>query len=202
MKSNSTRPPPQEGSRAVKLVVVGDDGEGKTSLVAAYAEKRFLNDDERKDIYDVFSVGVDIEGKAIDFQVNDTVGEEGYDRLRPLIYPGTHVMILVYSAGSPDSLRNVQSKWLPEIDHHAIRVPPLVLVANKADLRGDHDKETLVTTEQGKKVARKIGAEYLECSAKTGEGVEAVFDLACRLGVWESDRPTLRPICRGGPCII
>lgn len=40
--------------------------------------------------------------------------------------------------------------------------------------------QTPVMPEQGAKVAEEIGAKYIECSAKTGNGVPAVFNLALK----------------------
>jgi len=45
----------------------------------------------------------------------DTAGQEDYDRLRPLSYPDSHVILICFSIDSPDSLDNVQekvSKWV------------------------------------------------------------------------------------------
>ena len=63
-------------------------------------------------------------------------GQEDYDRLRPLSYPGTQVFLVCFSIISPSSYENVLSKWVPEIQHHAANVP-IILVGTKADLRNN-----------------------------------------------------------------
>jgi small GTP-binding protein len=45
----------------------------------------------------------------------DTAGQEDYDRLRPLSYPNTDVILMCFSIDSPDSLENVPEKWAPEV---------------------------------------------------------------------------------------
>jgi len=45
----------------------------------------------------------------------DTAGQEDYDRLRPLSYPNTDVVLVVFSVDAPDSLENVVEKWVPEV---------------------------------------------------------------------------------------
>ena len=46
-----------------------------------------------------------------------TVGQEDYDRLRPLSYPDTDVVLMCFACDSPDSLENIPEKWLPEVRH-------------------------------------------------------------------------------------
>lgn len=46
----------------------------------------------------------------------DTAGQEDYDRLRPLSYPDTDVILMCFSIDSPDSLENIPEKWTPEVE--------------------------------------------------------------------------------------
>ena len=114
------------------------------------------------------------------------VGQEDYDRLRPLSYPDTNVVLIAFSVDSPLSLKNVEEKWVSEVMHFCERVP-LILVAMKTDLRDDPDTvrrlalagQAPLSSEDGKKVAQRIGAyKYVECSARTGAGVNEVFECA------------------------
>lgn len=81
----------------------------------------------------------------------------------------------------------VSSKWYPEVAHFC-EGTPLLLVGTKTDLRADEQTrrmlsaqgQTTVTPEQGGAVAREIGARYMECSAKTGKGVQDVFNAALK----------------------
>ena len=113
-------------------------------------------------------------------------GQEDYDRLRPLSYPDTDVILMCFAVDSRDSLENIQAKWVPEVKHFCPNVP-FLLIATKIDLRSDpqtrqqfaREKEFVIRPEEGKAMADKVQAwAYLECSAKTREGVRAVFDNA------------------------
>lgn len=136
----------------------------------------------------------------------DTAGQEDYDRLRPLSYPQTDVFLVCFSVVSPASFENVKEKWFPEVHHHCPGVPCLI-VGTQVDLRdseGDRNKtleklattrQRPITTEQGERLARELGAvKYVECSALTQRGLKNVFDevsLGSALCVWW---------CGGGLC--
>jgi small GTP-binding protein len=99
----------------------------------------------------------------------DTAGTDEYDQLRPLSYPDTHIFIIVFNLQSQDSLQHVEEKWVKEIEEHTKGIP-FILVGNKLDMRKDKNDKKCVSTVQGEKVAKKIGAsKYMECSAKTQE---------------------------------
>ncbi|KAF8298165.1 ras-domain-containing protein [Clavulina sp. PMI_390] len=169
-----------------KLVVVGDGGCGKTCLLIVYAENRFP-EAYVPTVFENYVTMVNFEGKKVELALWDTAGQEEYDRLRPLSYPESHVILIVFSIDFPVSLGNVEDKWYPEVAHFC-EGTPLLLVGTKIDLRTDEQTkrmlgaqgQTTVTPEQGAAVAKAIGARYMECSAKSGEGVQAVFNAALR----------------------
>ena len=121
----------------------------------------------------------------------DTAGQEEYDRLRPLSYPNTDVVLMCFSVDSPASYENIKERWIPEVKHFCPQVP-IILVACKKDLR---DTDTMVTTDsmkerrpmsykEGKALADKVHAHaFFECSAKTMEGVSDVFNMAGRFSL-------------------
>ena len=53
---------------------------------------------------------VEVDGKHVELALWDTAGQEDYDRLRPLSYPDSHVILICFAVDSPDSLDNVQEK--------------------------------------------------------------------------------------------
>jgi len=181
-----------------KLVVVGDGGCGKTCLLIVYAENRFP-EAYIPTVFENYVTQVHFEGKQIELALWDTAGQEEYDRLRPLSYPESDVILIVFSIDFPVSLANVQDKWYPEVAHFCEGVP-LILIGTKIDLRKDETTrrmlgaqgQTAVTPEQGEAVAKEIGAKYMECSAKTGQGVKDVFNAALKESV-KGRRWTVKP---------
>ena len=133
----------------------------------------------------------------------DTAGEEDFDRLRPLSCSDTNVVLICFCVNHPASLSNVIYKWIPEVRHFCGRCP-VMLVACKIDLRDDlqtierlnKQDEQMITSDMAKQVAVEIKADaYLECSAKTCEGVQTIFVQAARLALENTSRRKKRLKC-------
>uniref|UniRef100_A0AAV2LYV8 Uncharacterized protein n=1 Tax=Knipowitschia caucasica TaxID=637954 RepID=A0AAV2LYV8_KNICA len=139
-------------------------------------------------VFENYIADIEVDTKQVELALWDTAGQEDYDRLRPLSYPDTDVILMCFSIDSPDSLENIPEKWTPEVKHFCPNVP-IILVGNKKDLRNDdHTRRELfkmkqepVKPDEARDMANRINAfGYLECSAKTKDGVREVFEMATR----------------------
>jgi len=177
-------------THAVKITVVGDGGVGKTSLILTYSRDHYPCD-YFPGMFENESKRTTFANQTVDVSIWDTGGQDEYDRLRPLAYPDTDVFLICFCVTTPTSFERVRTKWLPEVAHHCPNVPTL-LVGTRTDLRsnggdGDDNGRTAqlhIRAEQGQQLAEEIGASmYLECAAKTQDGVTNLFDKAIRVAL-------------------
>ncbi|XP_041459616.1 ras-like GTP-binding protein RHO [Lytechinus pictus] len=170
-----------------KLVIVGDGACGKTCLLIVFSKDQFP-EVYVPTVFENYVADIEVDGKQVELALWDTAGQEDYDRLRPLSYPDTDVILMCFSIDNPDSLENIPEKWTPEVKHFCPNVP-VILVGNKKDLRMDENtkrelmkmKQEPVRTADAQSMSDKISAyKYLECSAKSNDGVREVFETATR----------------------
>jgi GTPase SAR1 family protein len=95
---------------------------------------------------------------------------------------------MVYSVDNPTSLKNIRSKWFPEVMHHCGSIPT-ILVGTKTDLRDDPEAverrskqgKRLVDPQEVQQLAEELGCiAYIDCSALRGYNVDHVFQTALR----------------------
>jgi len=170
-----------------KLVVVGGGGTGKTSLLMVHCRQTFPQE-YVPTVFENFVKEEEVDKKLIDLALWDTAGQEDYDRLRPLSYPDSDIVLLCFSVTDRGSFSEILTKWNPEVSHFLDGVPKL-LVGLKTDLR--EQTKDAVTYAEAQELAYRIGACYVECSAKRREGVEQVFQTAIKT-VWENDKRVSR----------
>jgi len=118
-----------------KLVIVGDGACGKTCCLITFSKDQFP-EVYVPTVFENYVADIEVDGKQVELALWDTAGQEDYDRLRPLSYPDTDVILMCFSIDSPDSLENIPEKWTPEVRHFCPNVP-IILVGNKKDLRND-----------------------------------------------------------------
>ncbi|XP_036592205.1 transforming protein RhoA-like [Trichosurus vulpecula] len=185
-----------------KLVMVGDGACGKTCLLLVFSKDQFP-ENYMHTVYENYVADIEVDGKQVELALWDAAGQEGYDRLRPLSYPDTDVILMCFFIDCPDSLENLREKWTPEVKHFCPKVP-IIMAGNKKDLRNDEAtklelakmKQERVKTEEGKELVSRIGPfEYKECSAKNKESVREVFEMATRAALQAKRR-------RNSKCLV
>ncbi|XP_046841209.1 ras-related protein Rab-35-like [Xenia sp. Carnegie-2017] len=152
-----------------KLLIIGDSGVGKSSLLLRFADNTFTG------TY-ITTIGVDfkirtieINGEKIKLQIWDTAGQERFRTITSTYYRGTHGVIVVYDVTSAETFVNVK-RWLHEIEQNCDDVAR-VLVGNKNDC----PEKKVVITEDATNFSQQIGIKMFETSAKDNINVEAVF---------------------------
>jgi small GTP-binding protein len=163
----------------IKVVMAGDGGVGKTSLIRRYCTGMFQESR-------IMTIGVDfqikiveVDGRPVKLSIWDIAGQERFGAFRDSFYRGARAVALVYDVADSLSLENLL-KWQREI----ARVSPdcnFMVVGNKVDLPRQ------VPQAQAESWAQKGDFPYVETSALSGAGVEDFFNVLARLAS-KSDR--------------
>ena len=129
-------------------------------------------------VFDNYSALVTVENKTYSLGLWDTAGQADYDRLRPLSYPQADIFLICFALNSVASFESVLSKWYPEMQHYCPGVP-FLLIGTKSDCRVEPSRREPITKAKAETLCAQLrGEKYLECSAKTQQGLRQVFEEA------------------------
>ncbi|XP_064392537.1 ras-related protein Rab-35-like [Halichondria panicea] len=165
----------REYDHLFKLLIIGDSGVGKSSLLLRFADNLFSGTYITTIGVDFKIRTIDINGEKVKLQIWDTAGQERFRTITSTYYRGTHGVIVVYDVTNGESFVNVK-RWLQEIDQNC-DVVNRILVGNKNDC----PERKVVQTEDATKFSEQIGIELFETSAKENLNVEEVFFAITRL---------------------
>lgn len=155
----------------MKVVVVGDSTVGKTCLLSRLTTGQF-NPSNLPTIGAAFQNQILTTSKgSAALQIWDTAGQERYRALTPMYYRNAQVIVMVFDLTNNSSFTSLDD-WMADLQGKADSDVQLFVVGNKADLVAERSVEERAA----KNFAEKIGAiEYLETSAKSGQGVTGLF---------------------------
>ncbi len=157
-----------------KVVLLGDGGVGKTSLVQRYVVNKFDNK------Y-IATIGTKVSRKDIQIvrpnliinlrmMIWDILGQKEYTKIRSASLSGAQGLILVGDLSRPETISSLELFWMREVDSVVGKIPT-VLVGNKNDLAASNSMAGTVLETMGEKLKVPI----LLTSAKTGDNVEEIF---------------------------
>jgi Ras-related protein Rab-11A len=153
------------------VVVLGDSGVGKTTLIRRHATGKFQRDISP-------TVGVDFTSKYYQFSTGfllmlsiwDVSGEEIYSRVRPIYYGGSAGAMLVFDLTRQESFSRMK-EWFLDLRANLGEKVPSVFLGNKKDLVNLRS----VKESEARSLADSYGSKYFETSALTGENVDKAF---------------------------
>ena len=153
-----------------KLIVIGDENVGKTSIINRFKSNQFKDDYEPTVGLDFQSIPLLIDNQNVTLLLYDTAGQEKFRSLIPLYTKDAHIILLIYDTTNNESFVNIE-KWYESLSNINKEEAIFVLVGNKIDLVD----ERKVKEEDGKLYAQEHNYIFQEVSALTGEGIEELF---------------------------
>ena len=156
-----------------KVILLGESGVGKTSIIARFYSGKF-NPDKITSLSSQYTRKT-IElpnNKSITFDIWDTCGQEKYRSISRLFYKDAKVVILVYDITNEYSFIQLKKFWYKQIKELGEKDIILAIAANKNDL---YD-ERVVDSETGEEFAKSIGAIFIQTSSKENIGIQELIE--------------------------
>ncbi|KNB43844.1 GTP-binding protein [Blastocystis sp. subtype 4] len=163
-----------------KIVLIGDSGVGKSSLLLRFADGAFTDSFISTIGVDFRFRTVEVLDKTVKLQIWDTAGQERFRTITSAYYRGADGIFIVYDVTDKVSmsyLYQIQTsfdntaEWLKEVRKYTTGDIRICLIGNKNDLQASKE----ITTQAGQKLASEIGATFIETSAKEASNVEQAF---------------------------
>ena len=172
-----------------KFILIGDSTVGKTCLLNTFVEGNFKTSSEP-------TIGVEFGSKLINcknntkvrLQIWDTAGQESFRSITRSYYRGAIGAILVYDLTNEDSFKAVP-KWLTDCREHTNQNLSTILVGNKCDLESLRQ----INYEDAKEFSRDHNLLCIETSAKTGVGIDSIFQILSEQIVAKIDAGIINP---------
>ncbi|KAI8802835.1 ras family-domain-containing protein [Cladochytrium replicatum] len=156
--------------RKFKLVFLGEQSVGKTSLITRFMYDTFDNTYQATIGIDFLSKTMYLEDRTVRLQLWDTAGQERFRSLIPSYIRDSSVAVVAFDITNRNSFLNT-AKWVDDVRAERGNDVIIVLVGNKTDL----NEKRAVSTEEGEKKAKEFNAMFIETSAKAGYNVKALF---------------------------
>ena len=174
----------QTGNESLKIVIVGEAGVGKTSIISQFIDK-FFDDELQASTGASFSAKILSfdNGKSVKIELWDTAGQERYRSLTKIFFQNSSAVAFVYDITRLNSFDEIKNYWLKQIKESAPNNIIKALVANKYDLI---DKEQ-VDEEEARKLAEDNDCLFYLTSAKKSVGVKELFcGLVIKIMGWDN----------------
>ena len=156
----------------LKLVLIGESGVGKTSIITQFIDEVFITD-RQSTIGGTFSSRLVKcgNGKNLKLEIWDTAGQERYRSVTKMFYKDANAAILVYDITNKNSFDQLQNYWAEQVKESSPKNIIIAVAANKCDL---FDKE-VVDEKAARDYAKSIGAIFSLTSAKNTAGINDLF---------------------------
>lgn len=162
---------------APRVVVIGNSGVGKTSMVQRVAVGEFDKLNAPTVGAGVTPITTNINGENFTYHIWDTAGQDTFRTIVPLYFRDAVCAILVFSLSDPDSF-DALDEWVELFYKTCSQDVPILLAGNKSDIINPK-----VNIDQAKKWASDHNTMFFITSAATGQGIPQLFDYAATICV-------------------
>ena len=158
---------------ACRIVIIGESGVGKTSIVSAFTDPNFDPSTPAPE-----TIGTDGEVKAVKtidgteqkIVCFDTAGQEKFRHITASFYNKAHCVIIVYDVTRKETAEKIEF-WRSEAQRYKTSISHFLVIGNKTDLT---DK-VAVSTEEGQAYAEKVKAHFVETNIFNVSGIESAI---------------------------
>ncbi|XP_046859984.1 ras and EF-hand domain-containing protein homolog isoform X2 [Xenia sp. Carnegie-2017] len=159
--------------RMYKLVLAGDAAVGKSSFILRLCKNKFHSSLNATLGVDFQVKNVKVDSKTIALQLWDTAGQERFRSIAKSYFRKVDGVLLLYDVTCESSFVHIRD-WIATIEECSHKKVPIMICANKCDLREEYIKEgrKVVTKESGLRLAKYYDALFIEISAKDGHHIE------------------------------
>lgn len=164
----------------LKLIVVGDSGTGKSSLLHRFVSDTYAEEHSPTIGVEFGATITDVGGQSVKLQIWDTAGQERYRSVTRSYYRGAAGCCIVYDITKRQSFESVP-QWLEDVRHLIADDAVLMLIGNKSDLQ--HHGMRQVQHNEASVFAQENGLLHFETSAATGEFVTDAFLKVARVAL-------------------
>lgn len=160
-----------------KVIILGDSGVGKTSLMNQYVHKKFTNLYKGTIGADFTSKETLVDDKLVTLQIWDTAGQERFQSLGVVFYRGADSCVLVYDITDSKTFDDLEG-WMHEFLHHAAprnqESFPFMVLGNKADMASKRQVSKQKAANWCK--AKGPHVKHFETSAKDAHNLDIAFN--------------------------
>ena len=160
---------------SIKLVLLGDSGVGKTSIVTQYVSGSMPSTVKPTIGAAFVTKEMVFDNQKIELLIWDTAGQEVYRGLAPMYYRSALIAIIVYDVTRQQTFDAI-SYWIKELQNNVDGDIVILVCGNKIDLEG----QKAIDSAKAQASADANGALFAETSAQTGTGVERMFQMAVK----------------------
>ena len=172
----------------LKVIILGDSGVGKTSLMQQFVNKKFFSQYKATIGADFLTKELTLDNRKVVLQIWDTAGQERFQSLGVAFYRGADCCVLMYDVTNHKSFENLET-WHDEFLLQANPLDPenfpFTVIGNKIDV--EEGKRQVSAQKAQRWCQEKGNFPYFETSAKEATGVDQAFDVTARNALQQDD---------------